>query len=208
MFIYYNFILLILVILRFQGGFLYEPFDEVFLTNTLLVSTFFGISAEPQPLPLRDNPTSSTCPYAENNEIDWNEVTKVIVLFDDGTSGENGIIETAKRNNVPIEYELVITPRFEYFKSVNWIVRNSVVSLSVDPKHPWTIPKEDSWRELIRFFQYHPMYTAISNPTKFSSMYNQYVCHADFPAGLKTPWNLEPATPNKGYWGFVGGGCN
>ncbi len=44
-------------------------------------------------------------------------------------------------------------------------------------------------------------------------MYNQYACHSDFrwvvAAGKNsTTWNIEPATPDKGYWGFAGNGCN
>lgn len=38
---------------------------------------------------------------------------------------------------------------------------------------------------------------------QYWSMYNQFICHADFAKGFKTPWNIEPATPDKGYWGFA-----
>jgi|GEM_PF-7113534 hypothetical protein len=46
------------------------------------------------------------------------------------------------------------------------------------------------------------------NTNQYWSMYNQFMCHADFPQGFKTPWNIEPAKKDKGYWGFVGSGCN
>ncbi|MCB5883282.1 DUF2599 domain-containing protein [Lachnospiraceae bacterium EP-SM-12S-S03] len=34
------------------------------------------------------------------------------------------------------------------------------------------------------------------------------MCHADYAKGFKTPWNIEPATPDKGYRGFVAAKCN
>jgi len=46
------------------------------------------------------------------------------------------------------------------------------------------------------------------NTNQYWSMYNQFVCHANYPAGLKSPWNLEPYKSDKGYWGFVANGCN
>ena len=55
--------------------------------------------------------------------------------------------------------------------------------------------------------------TQVKNDTKQTSMYNQFLCHADFARGFKTPWNLEPWNlepwkQDKGCWGFVRGGCN
>lgn len=41
------------------------------------------------------------------------------------------------------------------------------------------------------------------NTNQYWSMYNQFMCHADIPKGTKPEWNLEPAKPDKGYWGFT-----
>jgi Protein of unknown function (DUF2599) len=46
------------------------------------------------------------------------------------------------------------------------------------------------------------------NTNKYWSMYNQYACHVDFAQGFKTPWNLEPYTPDKGYNNFLWSQCN
>ena len=73
---------------------------------------------------------------------------------------------------------------------------------------PFTISKESAWSEIYKFIQYHPMYTQVKNDTKQTSMYNQFLCHADFARGFKTPRNLEPWKQDKGCWGFVRGGCN
>ena len=42
-----------------------------------------------------------------------------------------------------------------------------------------------------------------SKKTNYWSMYNQFMCHADIPKGLKVPWNIEPSKADKGYWGFA-----
>lgn len=41
------------------------------------------------------------------------------------------------------------------------------------------------------------------NTNQYWSMYNQFMCHADFAKGGKFEWNLEPSKADKGYWGFA-----
>lgn len=139
--------------------------------------------------------------------IDWDSIDEITVLF-----VENGVddefIADAKARNIPVIYENNLTTLYSaraltYFKSVGWITRNGVRSLSVNPKNPFTVNKSNSWRELANFFRNHPMYTSINNSTKYSSTKNQYDCHVDLARGFKTPWNLEPVKRDKGYWGFV-----
>lgn len=91
---------------------------------------------------------------------------------------------------------------------MSWITRSGVVSLSLTPVHPFTIDREAAWSEAVQYFQNHPIYTGIQNSTKYTSMYNQYLCHVYLASGLKTPWNLEPAKPDKGYSGFFNNQCN
>lgn len=106
----------------------------------------------------------------------------------------------------------------ESFKSVAWIYRDGVYSLSIKPKN--NMKKEISWRAL-EYTALHknpypsnPWMKALkTNPTSIKSMYNQYVCHVDFKAAvaiIKGEYviNIEPHKPDKGYWSFVKTGCN
>ena len=138
----------------------------------------------------------------KNDIIDWNDVISVTILFDDLSSPNCPTME-AILHDIPIVKLNVPVPRYTYFKSVLWLERSDGISLSSNPKSPFTIAKEASWQELVRYFQYHPYYTQEPNSSKYMSMYHQYVCHADLAKGLKTPWNIEPWKEDKGYWGFV-----
>ena len=46
------------------------------------------------------------------------------------------------------------------------------------------------------------------NTNQYWSMYNQYVCHADYAKPKPGNWNLEPWRADKGYQGFVNSSCN
>ncbi len=41
--------------------------------------------------------------------------------------------------------------------------------------------------------------------TNYWSMYNQFMCHADWVGPFKPGWvwNIEPSKADKGYWGFA-----
>ena len=144
----------------------------------------------------------------------WEEIDYIIVLHDEGST----YIENARKNNIPIinvekTHSMVSSRAFTHFKSVSWISREGNMSLSSIPKSFWTTPKEASWRELVLFFQYHPMYRNETNPTKFNSMYNQYICHINYKSVVviykgEYVINIEPWKADKGYWGFVSKGCN
>lgn len=143
--------------------------------------------------------------YSMDEEFDWN-IDEILVIY---AADDDPFILEAKARGIHIVYqEGIIMPRFTYFSSLSWITRSGVLSLSCSPKNPWTVSLEGSWGEAVRFFQYHPMYTAINNPSKYDSMYNQYKCHAEFARGIKTPWNIEPAKANKSYSDWMTSGCN
>jgi hypothetical protein len=68
----------------------------------------------------------------------------------------------------------------------------------------------NSWSEVYDLTLYHKAwpYPQAYGTNKYWSMYNQFVCYADWPGGFKTPWNIEPSTKDKGYWRFVENWCN
>ncbi|MCR0203060.1 DUF2599 domain-containing protein [[Clostridium] innocuum] len=149
----------------------------------------------------------------DSSSVDWDSIEYISVFYLDGNLENDPFLKEAKDRNILVILEptVYIQPRsssFKYFKSISWIQRSDGLSLSVMPKSPFTISKESAWAEIYKFIQYHPMYTGVKNSTKQTSMYNQFVCHADFAKGFKTPWNLEPWRKDKGYWGFVKGHCN
>lgn len=135
----------------------------------------------------------------------------------DGSLEEEPFLKEAQDRGISIILEPTVyiqtrANSFKHFRSISWISRSEGISLSVMPNSPFTISKESAWSEIYKFIQYHPMYTQVKNDTKQTSMYNQFLCHADF-ADVKTPWNLEPWNlepwkQDKGCWGFVRGGCN
>lgn len=142
----------------------------------------------------------------DSDSIDWDEIDEIIVLK---ASLDDPFINDAISRGVKITYEpgAFISARFTYFSSISWLPRDGVMSLSLMPKSPWSI-SHNSWYEAAQFFQYHPIYTNINNPSKFNSMYNQYICHVNLAQGFKLPWNLEPIKPDKGYAQWQGSGCN
>lgn len=149
----------------------------------------------------------------DSSLIDWDSIDFISVFYLDGSLEEDPFLKEAQDRGIsiilePIVYIQTRASSFKHFKSISWISRSDGISLSVMPNSPFTISKESAWSEIYKFIQYHPMYTQVKNDTKQTSMYNQFVCHADFAKGFKTPWNLEPWRQDKGYWGFVRGGCN
>lgn len=149
----------------------------------------------------------------DSSLIDWDSIDFISVFYLDGSLEGDPFLKEAQDRGISIILESTVyiqmrARSFKHFKSISWISRSEGMSLSVMPNNPLTISKESAWSEIYRFIQYHPMYTQVKNDTKQTSMYNQFVCHADFAKGFKTPWNLEPWRQDKGYWGFVRSGCN
>ena len=149
----------------------------------------------------------------DSSLIDWDSIDFISVFYLDGSLEEDPFLKEAQDRGISIILEPTVyiqtrASSFKHFKSISWISRSDGISLSVMPNSPFTISKESAWSEIYKFIQYHPMYTQVKNDKKQTSMYNQFVCHADFAKGFKTPWNLEPWRQDKGYWGFVRGGCN
>lgn len=149
----------------------------------------------------------------DSSLIDWDSIDFISVFYLDGSLEEDPFLKEAQDRGISIILEPTVyiqtrASSFKHFKSISWISRSDGISLSVMPNSSFTISKESAWSEIYKFIQYHPMYTQVKNDTKQTSMYNQFVCHADFAKGFKTPWNLEPWRQDKGYWGFVRGGCN
>lgn len=143
--------------------------------------------------------------FSFDEEFDW-DIDEILVIY--ALDNDPFLLEAKERGIKIVYQENIVLPRYVYFSSLTWITRDGVVSLSCNPIHPWTIPLDESWREAVRYFQYHPMYTDINNSSKYNSMYNQYKCHVQFANGIKTPWNIEPAKPDKSYSDWVLSACN
>lgn len=187
----------------------FKVFVSVFALSIISFGTTSIVSAEvDSDLVLIDENDYN---YAQE-EIDWSTVDEIITLYDDGTSRPQSQEEIEKRAELELSgnyYKPLIMPRSSngYFSKVEWIIRNGDPSLSLYPINPWTIKKNSAFRYLqsVWLFPHHPMFKEFSrgNSTATMSMYNQFVCHADFARGLKVPWNLEPWKKDKGYWGFA-----
>lgn len=100
----------------------------------------------------------------------------------------------------------------DYFSSVSWITRDGKDSLSISPKAILTtnLPSGNvgyahignAWNKLL---------SRHKNDSKFKNqtgMMNQYLCHAQFAGGYKTPWNIEPWRPSVSYAATVIAACN
>ena len=101
------------------------------------------------------------------------------------------------------------------FNSVKWINRDGMWSASIDPTwcgawYSGTWETWNAWTDVYQMIPYHPAWPypqAFATDT-YWSMFNQFACPGDYAIGLKTPWNIEPARKDKGYWGFVRNSCN
>ncbi|MDF9468711.1 DUF2599 domain-containing protein [Bacillus sp. FSL K6-0273] len=138
-------------------------------------------------------------------------------------SGENLEVNTTLKNENTLEYYVNIKEEVnpvtikntttsyafsQYFSSGNWIVRDGMVSLSLEPTSALTklivnrAIRTDSWNKVKDTFSMDDQWS------NTSSMQNQYLCHYDFAKSFKTPWNLEPHRPDVGYLKTVAATCN
>lgn len=147
----------------------------------------------------------------KTNEVDWSEVEKVIVVYDDFTTlpktqGEWDALAVTEYDIDNSAFRGRATQGEIYkacFSKVSWLKRSDGWTLSVTPKYGpysgdqgfaalyWKHGKDAQW-----------------NYRNKSSMANQFYCHRDIAGHWKTPWNIEPWKSDKGYWGFVASGCN
>lgn len=100
----------------------------------------------------------------------------------------------------------------DYFSSVQWISRDGAISLSIYPKAILTtsLPAGNLGYAHIGN-SYNKLYARHQNDGNWynsSGMSNQYICHAQWAGGYKTPWNLEPWRSDPGYAGTVAKACN
>ena len=98
--------------------------------------------------------------------------------------------------------------------STYWIYRGWTHpwSLSVVPTECWAwgvtlYSREWYWQDLLAKTPVSTYWSQTST-TQNGSMLDQLMCHAYFPGGAKTPWNLEPTRPNVWYWATVLAACN
>lgn len=100
-----------------------------------------------------------------------------------------------------------------YFKKVEWITRNGVISLSITPTNKLyastynnanvlSAHAAEAWRLL---------YARHSSDTRWrntASMEAQFHCHVIYAGGAKTPWNIEPSRTESNWAVVIANGCN
>ncbi|MEG0368163.1 MAG: DUF2599 domain-containing protein [Coprobacillus sp.] len=149
-------------------------------------------------------------PVQVDQDLYGTDITEEYVIYD-AVKGIDNIMESFYNSN---SRSLVLTEDFQnykrFFSKVAWIRRDGVMSLSVYHTIAGRLNKEESWRLLLtaHYDDNTWYYARKGNPTSGNSMYHQYTCHVDWAGAAKNPYNLEPAKPDKGYWGFVGSACN
>ncbi|AUJ24671.1 DUF2599 domain-containing protein [Virgibacillus dokdonensis] len=117
---------------------------------------------------------------------------------------------SSRENTIDVSYLIASYTYEDYFNSSNWIVRDNITSLSINPKPllwdsgilEWTSIRNDSWEKLL---DKHIDDSKFSNQ---NGMKDQYYCHFDFAKGNKIPWNIEPSRPDVGYIKTVLKACN
>lgn len=162
-----------------------------------------GVSAQTNECP--------SCQYA--HEVDWNGVTKIVVLYDENIE-QSEVIKEANKRGIEVVYEtdnsLYSSRDYRYFSSLYLYYRDGEgITISATPiKDRVNSSSQDAaWSEIYGYIKWHPLYLGVENPSKESSLLHQFQCHVHF-AFLKTTWNLETERPDKGFWGFVSSGCN
>ncbi len=186
-----------------------KKISKITISVMLMMLMLFNIAAVPLN---EETPAPEIESTYDSNAVDWENIDQIIVLQYDGNCE---FIQDAISKGIDVVFDtnsMIATRGYTYFTSLSWITRNGELSLSMMPQDPVSLLDETkmnaAWAEAVRFFEHHPLYTAINNSSKYNSMYNQFVCHVKWPNALKTPWNLEPIKEDKGYAGFVLSGCN
>ena len=164
-----------------------------------------------------------------NKDENDNFVNSANIYNKEGTS--IGIISFEKNNDIQLQSHgddaielkiksdeqvldityLVASYNYEdYFHSSSWIERDSLISLSLNPKPLlWesgmlerTSIRNDSWQKVLDKHQEDSQFY------NENGMKDQYYCHFDFAKGNKVPWNIEPSRPDVGYILTVLNACN
>lgn len=143
-------------------------------------------------VPLSDDPTSEDARFAvyDNSEIEKYEETLPAMFT----------IMSSK----PTKFS-------DYYSSSKWITRSGKVSLSLQPKKPAYADSPPIVVAHLKKYRWKVVYDKHHKDSKWkntASMKAQLHCHADFPKGLKTPWNIEPWRTETNYAKVVAAGCN
>ncbi|WP_287457589.1 DUF2599 domain-containing protein [Thomasclavelia sp.] len=102
----------------------------------------------------------------------------------------------------------------EYFKSVKWITRNGVVSLSITPSNKLfgsTYNNNANILALQAATAWNLLYKKHKSSSKWkntASLEAQFNCHVMFAGPNKVPWNIEPHRTESNWAVVIAHGCN
>lgn len=174
--------------------------------------------------------------HAESEELTEDQIEQFIliqpfvsvqgefVVFDSEKAKEHGvpdelIAEVEKdfdKLNKEMDDDVKFAPssslnNSKYFKSVKWITRKGVVSLSINPKpilYSNPNPNALSYYASKSFSKLKKAYSGSKKWKNTGSMRAQYDCHILIARGVKTPWNLEPHRTETNLTKVIAKGCN
>lgn len=131
------------------------------------------------------------------------------VTFDDGTKVKDydytiTYLNTSANNVIVPNYSYPIAQYFDY---AAWIVRDGVVSLSVDPND--SVRSEREIKDIAWNVLSSPVYGFGGDSAWRNTqvMKWQFDCHFQF-ANYKDTWNIEPSRTANSYLAVVLAGCN
>ena len=186
------------------------------LAFLMVFSNTLGVSAE-----TINGEDEANTPYEQDRLLYGDQIEFRIVIYDQTTGYINpNYIDTLMGVTlnavVPDDDVIGGAFHFKYFSKVEWISRSGKISLSLTPRDGTVINKQKNWDSIYVTYKNDNYWKNSGNSTVDASMYNQFVCHYDFApyagnssyADFLETWDLEPGTPDKGYWGFVNNKCN
>jgi glucan-binding YG repeat protein len=163
---------------------------------------------------------------AKASEIDFAEEDIFITLYSGEPNDENALYavytneelerykkdKILKNNSTLRLLQMVESEGYSsYYYSSIWLLREGIISLSIDPKmNAWigsslagnVFKEKDRWDVLVARHSAEPYWR------NSASLRAQLNCHCDLAKSLKTPWNLESDRTTTNYAIVLASGCN
>lgn len=131
----------------------------------------------------------------------------------------NEIVLTVDHRNAAINYPVQVSVQAasfgfsDFFSSGRWITRSGIRSLSLTRRTDngsWESSSGAIGATLIGEMAWETVYNRFHKQSCWyntNGMHDQFMCHVGW-AMFKSPWNLEPSSPDVGYAATVAAGCN
>lgn len=159
----------------------------------------------------------STSPVSAYENSSYLSDEEYLEIYNAAYAQKSNIYKSTYRNDIvtmdSLRASIKTYTYSEYFKSVKWITRNGVVSLSIAPSNKLfgstynnanilALHAATAWELL---YKKHKSNSKWKNTSSLEAQFN---CHVMFAGPNKVPWNIEPHRTENNWSVVIANGCN